>query len=175
MNRYLIIALVWIASLIAVGAWQRIDGKTVERSAWQARDNAELIAANSAIKAMEEAARKSEQDHAEALDTIATRYEGKIQDATKQRTADLAAVRAGTLRLRDPAAAIKSCSDPMPGIAASPGVGDGRAAGELSGEVNGILSSETAEFLVSFASDADKIATQLQSCQAALLEDRKVW
>lgn len=166
MNKYLIIALVWIASLVGVGSWQNSDGETVERSAWQGRENKELVDANAAIKALEEKSRKAEQDHAAELGAIATNYEGKLSDATKQRAADLAAIRAGTLRLRDPGASGKCpVGDPMPGIAAGAGVGDGRAAGELSGIAS--------EFLLSEASRADSLAEQLAAAQAVIRADRE--
>ena len=40
-NPWLIVGviLVWLASLAGVGYWQRSDGQTVERSAWEIREN----------------------------------------------------------------------------------------------------------------------------------------
>ena len=164
MNKYLIIALAWVTSLVAVGAWQNSAGHVAERSDWQGREAKELTAANAAIKSLEEAARATERSHSAELATIATNYESKLSDATKQRSADLAAIRAGTLKLRDPATSIRSCGDPMPGIATSPGVGDGRAAGELS--------QRASEFLVGEASRADSVAEQLAACQQVVRGDR---
>lgn len=164
MNQYIIIVLVWAASLVSVGAWQNSVGHTSERVEWQTREVAELTTANAAIKTLEESARATERGHAAALGTIATNYEGKLSDATKQRSADLAAIRTGTLKLRDPATSIRSCGDPMPGIAAGPGVGDGRASGELSGIA--------AEFLLGEAGRADSIAEQLAACQQVVRADR---
>lgn len=168
MKPYIIIGLLiaWALSLVGVGAWQNEAGHVAERVEWQARENKELVDANAAIKALEEKYRKAEQDHAAALGAIATNYEGKLSNATKQRAADLAAIRAGTLRLRDPGASGKCPDgDPMPGIAAAPGVGDDRAAGELSQRAN--------EFLLGEASRADSIAEQLAACQQVVRSDRE--
>ena len=167
MNPYIIIGLLvaWALSLAGVGTWQNEAGHVAERVEWQGRENKELVDANTAIKALEEKYRKAEQDHAAALGAIATNYEGKIQDANNQHARDVAAVRSGTLRLRDPGASGKCpVGDPMPGIATSPGVGDGRAAGELSGQ--------SSEFLLGEASRADSIAEQLAACQQVVRSDR---
>ena len=167
MNPYIIIGLLvaWALSLAGVGAWQNEAGHVAERVEWQGREVTELTAANAAIKALEESARATEAAHSVALSTIATNYEGKLSNATKQRSADLAAIRAGTLRLRDPGAGGKCPSgDPMPGIASATGVGNGRSAGELS--------QRASEFLVGEASRADSVAEQLAACQQVVRSDR---
>lgn len=167
MSPYAIIGLLiaWGLSLAGVGWWQRNDGETVERSAWQARENAELVTANGKIKTLEEGARKAEQDKAAALAAISTDYERKLSDANKQRAADAAAVRAGSLRLRDPSApGLRACGSLPTEAAAGTGQRDGGAAGELSGEAT--------QFLFDLTADADQVAIQLQACQAVIAADR---
>lgn len=167
LNPYAILALLvaWGLSLAGVGWWQRSDGETVERSAWQGRDNTELVAANGKIKTLEEDARKAEQDKAAALTAISTDYERKLSDANKQRAADAAAVRAGSLRLRDPSApGLHACGGLAAETAAGTGQRDGGAAGDLSAAASG--------FLLDLANEADDVARQLAACQRVVIEDR---
>ena len=167
-NPYLIIGLLvaWGLSLVGVGAWQNNAGQVAERAAWQTRENEQLRTTNASIKAMEEAARAAEQRHALALDTISTDYERKLSDANQQRAADAAAVRAGTLRLRDPnPPGLRACGGAVPPAGARPGGRDGAAPGELSGEAAG--------FLLDLAATADDTARQLAACQQVIVADRE--
>ena len=167
MNPYVIIGLLvaWGASLVGVGWWQNDAGHVAERTTWQARENGELRTANATIKALQEQARKDEQTHAAALAAVSTDYERKLSDANKQRAADVAAIRAGTIRLRDPnPTGLRACG----GLAAQVGAGAGRRDGPEGGE----LSEAAAGFLLEFASDADDVARQLTACQAVVVKDR---
>lgn len=167
MNPYTIIALIgaWCLSLAGVGYWQNNAGHVAERTAWQTSENGELRMANDRIKTLEEDARKAEQDKAVALDAISTDYERKLSDANKQRAADIAAVRAGSLRLRDPnPTGLRACGGLATEAAASAGQRDGGAAGELSTAASG--------FLLDLANEADDVARQLTACQRVVIEDR---
>lgn len=169
MNPYVIIgALVfWIASLVGVGYWQNDAGHVAERTTWQTRENTELRAANDKIITLEEGNRKAEQKHATALATVSSDYERKLSDANKQRAADAAALRAGTLRLRDPnPTGLRACG----GLSAQVSTGTGRRDGPEGGE----LSEAAAGFLLEFASDADDVARQLAACQAVVVKDREL-
>lgn len=169
MNPYVIIGLIaaWIASLVGVGYWQNEAGHVDERTTWQTRENGELRTANATIKALQEQARKDEQTHAAALAAVSTDYERKLSDANKQRAADAAALRAGTLRLRDPnPTGLRACG----GIAAEIGAGAGRRDGPEGGE----LSEAAAGFLLGLASNADDVARQLTACQAVVVKDREL-
>lgn len=169
MNPYIIIGLIvaWLASLVGVGYWQNAAGHVDERATWQTRANAELRAANATINALQEKARKSEQDHAAALAAVSSDYERKLSDANKQRAADAAALRAGTLRLRDPnPTGLSSCG----GLGGEAGTGAGRRDGPEGGE----LSAAAAEFLLDLAFDADDVARQLAACQEVLVKDREL-
>lgn len=169
MNPYLIIGLLlaWGASLYGVGAWQNDAGHVAERTTWQARENSELRTANSKILAIENGARKAEQDNAAAQAAISTDYERKLSDANKQRAADVAAVRAGTLRLRDPnPAGLRACGSIAPETGAGASGRDGAQGSELS--------EQATEFLFGLANDADDVARQLGSCQAVVDADRRL-
>ena len=169
MNPYLIIGLliVWIASLAGVGYWQNDAGHVAERTTWQTRENDELRTANDKIKKLEEDHRKAEHDHAAAVAAISTDYERKLSDANKQRASDAAAVRAGTLRLRDPnPTGFRACG----GIGLQVGTGASGRDGGTSGD----LSAAASGFLLELANDADDVARQLAACQAVVVKDREL-
>lgn len=162
-----VIAAIWVVSLVVVGWWQNDSGRVAERTAWQTRENDELRTTNAKIKALEESARNAEQANAMALAAISTDYERKLSDANKQRTVDAAAVRSGSLRLRDPGSlGLRACGSLSAEASAGAGKRDGGAPGELSGLL--------AEFLISEANRADEVAIQLRACQAVVVSDRAV-
>lgn len=167
MNPYLIIGLLigWLASLAGVGWWQNTAGHTAERTAWQTRENSELRAANAKIITLQASARRIEQAHALALSEISTNYQKDLSHAIKQRAADLAAVRAGTLRLRVQYPASIYAIGERP-AETCPGAGgrDGPQGTELPATI-------TAD-LLALAADADDITRQLTACQRVILEDR---
>lgn len=122
--------------------------------------------ANAKIVELQAAAREVERAKAAAVAAVSADYQRRLNDANKQRAADADAIRAGTLRLRDPGAAgVVSSGDRSADTAAPAGGCDGRASGELSGAA--------AQFLFDLAADADQVAMQLQACQAVIIEDRR--
>ena len=161
------VVLVWLASLVGVGTWQRSDGATTERAKWVERENAELVAANAKIIELNAAARAQEARHAASLAVISTGHQQEIKNAQAQAIADRAAVRAGGLRLYDVAApGLRACGSLPSPPGATAGGRDGRAAGELSGEAT--------QFLFDLANDADAVARQLAACQRVVRADREV-
>jgi hypothetical protein len=166
-NPWIILAFVvaWIGSLAAVGRWQNDAGHTAERVAWQAKEVAEVTAANAKITQLEDAARVAEQAHVTAVAAISTTYEGKLQNAKAQAAADVAAVRARTIVLHDPGA-ISAC----PGGSGSPETAAG--AGGRDGAAGRQLSDDAAQFLLGEANRADAIVEQLNACQAVIRADR---
>jgi prophage endopeptidase len=168
MNPYIIIAIAaaWLVSLGAVGTWQHRAGATAERVEWQTREASELRAANALIADLQDAARRTEQAHAQKLAEIADRHQKEIRNAETRRKADVAAVRDGTLVLRDPGRAASE------GACAGQPAAPGAAASQRDGGQAGRLSGEAAEFLLGLAADADAVADQLAACQAVILTDR---
>lgn len=169
MNPYVIIGLgaAWLASLVGIGYWQNDAGHVAERTKWQTRENGDLRTANDTIKALQDKARKSEHDHAAALSAVSSDYERKLSDANKQRSVDAAALRAGTLRLRDPnPTGLSACGGLGAQVGTSPGGRDGAQGGELS--------EAAAGFLLDLASDADDVARQLAACQEVVVKDREL-
>lgn len=161
---YLAIALAWIASLAAVGLWQHHAGTVGERTLWQAREADELRQANATIAQLQTAYRATERRHADLMATISATYQEQLTNATDQHTTDLAALRAGTLRLRDRAARQSPACDRVPETTAAAGGRDGDPGTELSGAA--------AEFLLGLTNRANRIVEQLTACQAIVRADR---
>lgn len=171
--RLLAAAALWLASLIAVGVWQHHAGAVDERVTWQAKEVTEQATAAAQFKALSDAARAAEQKHAADMAALAADYERKLTDANKQRAADLAAVRTGALRLRDPGATVPACPGATAQAGPAAGGSDGPATGQLSAAPAGLLSDQTSSWLVDFAADADDVARQLASCQQVIVQDRE--
>lgn len=177
MNQYIIAValIVWGASLFGVGLWQRHDGESAANLSWEARYNTEVSQAAQQIKTAEDAVRKAEQAHAAKLSYISATYQKELVDAKAQHARDLAAIRAGTIRLRDPAytAPVPACPGAAPQTAATAGGCDGGKTGEFPGSSAGFLSGGASEFLIGLANDADDVARQLAACQRVVTEDRQ--
>jgi hypothetical protein len=97
-----------------------------------------------------------------AISQIDATYQDKLHEKDATHDRDLAAVRAGTLRLRDASA---KCPSAVP-------AGTGTSSGD--GETGAELSPAATEFLLGLADDADGVALQLGACQAVIENDRKV-
>jgi hypothetical protein len=120
------LVLAWIASLFAVGIWQNGAGHVAERSAWQTKENIELATANAKIIALNQAARDKEHKTAEELNLIATQFEKDKSNELKKRDEVIASLRAGVVRLRDPAAAsIQTAGNSSGATATATGCRDG--------------------------------------------------
>lgn len=162
-----LVGIAWLGSLVGVGWWQRHDGAAGERVVWQERANTELASANAEILRLENQARTQEAKHTAALATISKRNLEEKQRVETQHQADIVAVRAGTLVLRDPGAAtVDACASAAGTPGASAGGRDGGAGGQLSGAA--------AEFLLAEAERADVTARQLAAAQAVIVEDRRL-
>lgn len=167
MNPWLILAvgIAWLASLWGVGSWQRDEGRTAERAVWQARDNAQLAAANRKITELTDQARDQEAAHQLRLADIAA----NIQQETTRHEADTRRAVAGarSLVLRDqPACPAGAGGGPEGPPVAGAGGGDGPAACELP--------AEAVRDLLALVLDADRDVRQLAHAQAVIDEDRRV-
>lgn len=156
------LAIVLLCAASGVIGW--LDGAQHAGAAALARERDTAQAVAERVQVLQQQARAAEQRHAQALADVSTDYQRRINEANQVRAADRAALRAGTLRLRDPDGAA-DCR----GAAAQAGAGtagrDGRAPGELSPAATG--------FLLELASDADDVARQLAACQRVVIEDRE--
>ena len=170
----LVVILLWIASIVGVGVWQRHDGANACNASWQAREAKEQADAVSQIKTLEEAARASEQKHAADIAAISTNYERELQDAHRQHLVDITNLRAGTLRLRDPnVTSLHACPDSTGQTGAGTSGRDDSAPGGFQSAPAGILPSATSIWLVNFADECDRNTRQLTACQQVIQNDRQ--
>jgi hypothetical protein len=165
-NPYLILGVLvaWLASLVGVGFWQNRTGHAAERVVWEQRENSELTAANAKIHDLEEQYRTEERRRAQEVADISTKYEKERTDAAAQKARDIAAARAGALRLRIPAA----CESPGGSDAGKAAAG----AGERDGGATTQLPREITANLFGLADDCDVVARQLGAAQRVIRSDR---
>lgn len=167
MNPWVLVAagVLWALSVLAVGKWQREDGRTAERTEWQARDNKALTAANAAIKRLNDEARETETRRVDEMTKLAHNYSKGFRDAEARRLADVAAARDGALVLRIPAAACGAGGGETAAFGPPAPGGAGAATTELPRAV-------TAD-LLSLANEADQVVRQLALCVEIATNDRK--
>jgi len=172
------IAILALISALVYGVKSYLDGvdqkgydrgKQETEAKYAKRDNEQLRAAAERIKTLEDQARRQERENAERLAEIYGQRQKEIADAKRRYDRDIAAVRDGTLKLRDPGVpaggAAAGCGSPGPAPSAPAGGRDGEARGQLSGTAAG--------FLLGLAGEADDVARQLDKAQAVILEDRR--
>ena len=128
------------------------------------RDIATAAATADRIQQLNAQARATERRHAQAMSDISATHQRSLTNAQNQLKADRAALRAGTLRLRDPGAPA-DCRSSAPQAVPAAVRRDDTSPGELSGEA--------AEFLLDLAIDADIVAHQLEACQRVIKSDRE--
>lgn len=99
------------------------------------------------------------------LNQIDQTFQAKLNAQSSQHALDIAAVRGGSLRLRDNAAV---CAGQSAAVPAGSGVSgsDGTSGADLS--------DEAAEFLLGEADRADRYANQVNGLEAVVADDRKV-
>lgn len=135
-------------------------GKAETEAAFVKRDNKALQDALAKVAQLQADVQAREQAHADALDRIRRTHHQETANAKRQHDADLAALRAGTLRLRDPGTTERTAQcdrSPETAPAAAARLGDGAPGAELSAEAAG--------FLLSLVHDADALARQLGGAQ----------
>ncbi len=142
------------------------DGRRAERVIWQdaevkksAERNARIVQLNAKLTALE-------QEHNKKMSVIETQHLKEIEDANKQKAADIAAVRAGTVKLRY--AGNNSGRGSSGGTATAP-VGASSVCNDKTG---GELPAEVTANLYAIVDDADRNTKQLRSCQEVILADR---
>lgn len=161
------VALLWIASLMAVGAWQNETGQTQVRAVWAAADNKALKAANVKITELNDEARRKERIYAQNQADITKILERERQDAKRKTAALITSYRAGAFSLRDPGTrSAHPTGSQGSATTTAPSGGDGGTPGELSGTA--------AEFLFDLTADADDVVRQLDACQAVIVSDRSI-
>jgi hypothetical protein len=152
---YALVALVVVIGGMGVAvAYYKNSAARAEAQAALASDQRDQYRANYEAS---EKARAVEQKRAEIFEEVATELEGEKSELKEQNKRDVAAIRAGELKLRVRGA----CPNNAPAAPnATPGERDDATTGELPREVT--------EDLLSLAKDADEVAKQLGSCQETI-------
>lgn len=140
------------------------------RGEYAVRDRAAQEAADKALQAALERVRQAERKSAEDVAAVAAKLEKEKNDAAKRTQKVIADLHTGILSLR----VQLDTRGAEPGDR-STGPETGPAAGQCDGMAgSGFLAPADAAFLVSEASRADEVTTQLQAAQAVILKDREV-
>lgn len=167
-----------LAAAAALGAlWWAYDtvdgrgyarGKSEVEANYAERDNKALKDALDRVQVLQAEIRAREASHQAAVASLSEKHQQEKAHAKRQHDRDLAAVRAGTLKLRDPGATATAAQcdrSPERPPAATAG-GDHAATGsELSGAAS--------EFLLSLMHEADGVVRQLTAAQGLIREQVK--
>lgn len=160
---YLLIAAAICAGLYALHNSVYQSGARAERVIWQAKENKDLAEAGRKYAELQTKYRKMERQSALDQAAIAENYRKEVKENDRKKNAVIADLRRRSIVLRDPGGTQSCRSGAAETGAAAPG-SNGKAGGELSGEL--------AEFLVSEASRADEVVKQLTTCQKVVESDR---
>lgn len=163
----LLLAAAAVYAIYSYGQQQFALGEKAERAAWLARENAQLTKANTKIKTIEEKYRQQEQDAADALAVISSKYQEDLKHVKTEKDRVIAGLRDGNFRLRIPVAASLSAYGGSASEVAASTCG-------RNGETRAELSVEASEFLVGLTSEADKVTKQLGRCQDVINADRNI-
>jgi prophage endopeptidase len=162
----IIIAAIFVGVTVGAYIQGRADGTRVTKAEYLQRDLQASEEARIAERGIAARERAKEQDWQKRFVAASTDYQKRIAANETQRLADMAAVDARTLILRDPNSAVQTCPDRTGEIAGSASGRDGGPGSELP--------PKTAQFLLSLAGEADSVVGQLTACQAILRSERQV-
>ena len=142
----------------------RSDGRKVERTEWQAKENKAIIDVQTELAKVQLEKDTIERNAQKALVAASETYQKGLKNEQVRKDKVIADLRAGVIRLRDPGTSYTLSKDTLPGV--------GATAGRCDGETGGKLSDELTTYLVTEANRADNIANQLTACQAVITADR---
>jgi prophage endopeptidase len=161
----LLIAAIFVGTVM--GAWFH-GGSTREkvvRGEYAKRDLQASEEARIAERGIAARERAKEQGWQKRFVAASTDYQKRIAANETQRMADMAALDARTLVLRDPNGSSECVPSTSGEIASSTSGRNGGAGSELP--------AKTAQFLLGLASEADAVVGQLTACQAILRSERQ--
>lgn len=167
MNPYAYIFAAVVAAAMLAGSYLqgRKDGANAIRSDYAARDLKAATDYATKEREITDAYRAKEAKWQSQSASISKKYQRELAANETQRLADLAAIDARTLRLRDPGTDSQACGGSAPIPAAS-------ASGH-NGGTGAYLSSKAAAFLLGITAEADSVVRQLTACQQVLTDERK--
>lgn len=144
----------------------RHHGVMAERARWVTKTAAADAAWQKKIDGLNAENRAAEQTYRANIAVVAEKFTQEQENAKTENARLRAAVRAGTLRLRDPHITEQSCPPATGQATPAASRSDDRAPGELS--------REAAEFLFGLASEADALAEQLAYAQQVIRESQRL-
>lgn len=144
----------------------RSDGTAITTSIYAQRDVKAAADYQAKETALQEAYRAKEAKWTQSLAAVSKDYQRKVAANETQRLADIAAIDARTIRLRDPNAADNQACGDKGAIPAASAAGHNGSAGAY-------LPNKTAAFLLGLATEADSVTVQLTACQAVLASERQ--
>lgn len=164
---YLVAALVAIAMLAGSYLQGRKDGGNIVRADYAQRDIKAATDYAAKEREITEAYRAKEAEWAGKSAAVSKKYQRELANAETSKLAALAALDAGTLRLRlNDSPDSKACGSSTPAPATDTSGNNGAPQGRFLGAVD-------SAFLVSLAAEADSVVTQLSACQQLLIDERK--
>lgn len=161
---YLVAAVVCVGVLAGAYLKGRSDGGAIVRSEYAQRDLKAAQDYAAKEKSLQEAYRAKEANWQERFVSASRTYQKGLASAHTQRLADIAAIDAGTLRLRDPGTDSKACGSQAASTASN-------SSGHHGSE-GAYLSSKAAGFLLGLTAEADSVVLQLSACQQILRNER---
>jgi hypothetical protein len=144
----------------------QVVGEQRERQKWQAREISELAAANATILKLQAEVDALEKRLIKEVAYLETKHRREMRNAQKKKDRDVAAARAGALRLRVPVAGCSAPGESAGGRAdgerpAAASGSDGTRTAQVSGEVTAVV--------VGIAHDADRLARKVTRLQDLVL------
>ena len=156
-GRWIVVAALISAALFAGGVYERDIGYREGLDVGAKQLEAQAKANASAVIALNAKNRKQEQDQQKDLAQDGAEYQKQIDIAHQIRDRDVAAARAGAIKLWIATHPGSSGDGSAPKASTAPGVGDGETRAELPPAVTSDL--------LALADDADAVVRQLTACQ----------
>ena len=142
----------------------RSDGRKVERTEWQAKENKALVDIQTELAKVQSEKDTVERNSRNAMVAASETYQKGLKNEQARKDKVIADLRSGALRLRDPGTRYSLSKDTLPGVGTTTGGCDGAKGGELSDALT--------EHLITEAGRADEIVRQLTAAQAVINADR---
>lgn len=161
----LAIALVLLVALIGAYIKGRNDGGKIVTAEYAKRDLKAATDYAQKEREITEKYRAQESSWQQQFVAASRSYQKGLANAETAKLAALAAVDAGTLRLRDPSGNRETCGDNASKTTAGSSGNNGGSGGELSPKLT--------QFLIGEATRADEIVSQLSACQQILVLERQ--
>lgn len=165
LGQYVLMAIVAISAAVAFGAYERSIGfrEGIEVGAQREIDQSKANA--NAVIALDAKNRKDEKSHQDQVDAIGVQHDAEINGVKDQAARDVAAARAGAIKLSVPS----TCNADRSAAAKATDSG----AGEVATVPRTELPTEVTANLLKLANDADQVVSDLNECRKILTSERK--